>query len=660
MDIDSKRILLVEDEALISMAEADLLKSHGYHVDAVLSGEEAIDKFDHGHAYDLILMDIDLGPGIDGTATAISILEKNDIPVVFLSSHTEAEYLEKTEKITSYGHVVKNSGSTVLLTSIKMAFRLHEAHKNLLTREAMLETSMSALTKSEAFKRKLLESLPVGILVINAQGVIEYENRALKNMMGVPDDMDSLVIGMNIRDIKPITEAGILHFFSDLLEGNIINNIEYRYRSMFGKETDIEISALPIFDSMGGLVSGIIVVTDINERKLAQTESIKYTEQLEFLSRTAMGFINLSPGEDIYVYIGKCLKERLPDYRIIVTEYNEDYGTFTIRAIENYDMIMGKIIDLLGKDPVGLVIEMEPELIPDLFKQKIMSGRMDIGKMTNYSIPASIASKLDNLIDIGTVYAMGFAQHDVLYGHVVMFSPRDKILDNYSLIEAFIKQASVAVQKRRAEENLAANAAENEMLLTELQHRVKNSIAIIAGLIELEKGKYNDEAIHGLLSNLRDRVNSIGALYDILYHRGEVKEIPLHLYLSEMSKKILASYESSKVPVTLETELQEINFDVKRALPVGLIINELITNSLKYAFSHSQYGTIRLTLKKHKKWIKITVSDNGSGISENLLSDKSTGLGLDLIQMLISQLDGEISAKNKNGAFFEFIIPQAE
>jgi CheY-like chemotaxis protein len=123
----SKKILLVEDEALIAMSEARMLKKHGFEVDTVYSGEQSIDKANSDPAIELILMDIDLGRGIDGTEAAEQILEQHDLPIVFLSSHTEPQVVEKTEGITSYGYIVKNSGETVLMASVKMAFRLYEA-----------------------------------------------------------------------------------------------------------------------------------------------------------------------------------------------------------------------------------------------------------------------------------------------------------------------------------------------------------------------------------------------------------------------------------------------------------------------------------------------------------------------------------------------------
>jgi PAS domain S-box-containing protein len=123
-----KSILLVEDEAIIAMTTAKVLEQE-YDVTVAFKGEEAVELVRSGKKIDLILMDIDLGDGMDGTEAAEIILRDHFVPVVFLSSHAERAVVEKTEKITSYGYVLKDPRYTVLFAAIRMAFRLHEARK---------------------------------------------------------------------------------------------------------------------------------------------------------------------------------------------------------------------------------------------------------------------------------------------------------------------------------------------------------------------------------------------------------------------------------------------------------------------------------------------------------------------------------------------------
>ena len=123
------RILLVEDEAIIALAEKQSLEKHGYEVVTAYSGEKAVETATEDTEISLVLMDIDLGSGIDGTEAAQQILKVRSLPIVFLTSHSEREYVDRVKKITSYGYVLKGSGEFVLIEAIEMAFELFRAHE---------------------------------------------------------------------------------------------------------------------------------------------------------------------------------------------------------------------------------------------------------------------------------------------------------------------------------------------------------------------------------------------------------------------------------------------------------------------------------------------------------------------------------------------------
>ena len=171
-----KIIMLVEDEEVISLIEKKLLEAYGYEIILAGTGEEAINAVNNNDI-DLILMDIDLGSGIDGTETASLILKEHDIPVVFLSNHTEPEIVAKTEKITSYGYVVKNSGITVLDAAIKMALKLFDAKISERQKE-------HALLESEKKYRAIIEASPVPYALNDENLNITYLNNSFIQTFG--------------------------------------------------------------------------------------------------------------------------------------------------------------------------------------------------------------------------------------------------------------------------------------------------------------------------------------------------------------------------------------------------------------------------------------------------------------------------------------------
>lgn len=181
MDSAGKKLaLLVEDDPIIALDERYHLESYGYSVLVARDGEKAIDAFRSEPGIDIVLMDIDLGPGIDGIEAARTMLAERKIPVVFLSSHTERELVERTESITSFGYVVKNSGITVLDASMKMAFKLFEAERE--------------LRKQNTVLRAVMENAPIGFAVntiSDGQGLLVA--RKFKELYGIPDGQTETV-----------------------------------------------------------------------------------------------------------------------------------------------------------------------------------------------------------------------------------------------------------------------------------------------------------------------------------------------------------------------------------------------------------------------------------------------------------------------------------
>lgn len=182
---NKKTILLAEDELLIAMDEKALLEDNGYTVIAAHSGEDTVRLAAENSAISLVLMDIDLGDGMDGTEAARRILEIRDIPIVFLTSHAERDMVEKVRDITRYGYVIKNSGDFVLLSSIEMAFELFEAHRNM-------------KENAERF-RGVFETSPVGIAIVDTtdQRILQT-NPSFRDLVGYSAEE---LTDMTVRDV---------------------------------------------------------------------------------------------------------------------------------------------------------------------------------------------------------------------------------------------------------------------------------------------------------------------------------------------------------------------------------------------------------------------------------------------------------------------------
>lgn len=263
-----KTLLLVEDDALIGLSEAGQLKSYGYDVIHALSSVKALEAVHRtSPRIDLVLMDIDLGGGKDGTEVAREILVNRDLPILFLSSHQEREIVASTEDIGSYGYVVKNSDITVLDASIKMAFRLHAANTTTREQGLAIESSRLNLEVSEMRYRRLFESAKDGIIILDAK--------------------TAMIVDINpyLVDILGYTRAEILH--KAIWDLSAFRNMDYS-KSLFKElqEKDyVRYDDLPLETANGRLihvefVSNIYLVDgerviQCNIRDIAERRSIE-------------------------------------------------------------------------------------------------------------------------------------------------------------------------------------------------------------------------------------------------------------------------------------------------------------------------------------------------------------------------------------------------
>ncbi len=280
-----KTILLVEDEAVIALAEKKILEKHGYSIIVANSGEEACELVRTNHNIDLILMDIDLGNGIDGTETAIRILNEKIVPVVFLSSHTEPEIVDKTEKITSYGYVVKNSGNTVLAASIKMAFKLFEANMRIL--------------ESENKQKAMISNISDVIGIISPDGILKYKSTNIEKWFGwKPDDL----IGTDFRKtVHPGDAVWIENEFVKILsEEDLSVTVEYRFKCKNDVYKWVELTAVNCINNPA--INGVLInYHNITERKQAEEAIEKriIALTLPLVHDTAVNFNDLFNPDDI-------------------------------------------------------------------------------------------------------------------------------------------------------------------------------------------------------------------------------------------------------------------------------------------------------------------------------------------------------------------------
>ena len=200
---------------------------------------------------------------------------------------------------------------------------------------------------------------------------------------------------------------------------------------------------------------------------------------------------------------------------------------------------------------------------------------------------------------------------------------------------------------------LSAKNAENELLLKEIHHRVKNNLEVVSSLLALQSAQTDDMNTKDAMQESQNRVQSIGIVHQKLYQGNNLGAIEMKDYFLNLSESILDSFGADK-RVSIECAMEKLDLDIDTAVPLGLIVNELITNTLKYAFPKGGNGKVLIKLEKSKDGIlHLEVSDNGVGKSG---LTKGTGFGGQLVSLLTRQLSGSMREETENGTrvFFDF------
>jgi PAS domain S-box-containing protein len=581
MDSDvKKKIVLVEDDNIIAFSLSKFLREKGFDVVSVSSGEEVVALAGSDAEIDLVLMDIDLGKGIDGITASEKILEYREVPVVFLTAFSDEDTIDRVNGAARYGYVVKSSGNPVMLSAIKMAFRLFDSAK--------------VLRESEEKYRFIAENSTDIISKMDAQGNVLYMSPICKTVTGFDP---AEFIGENIlphyhEDDRHI----IIDVYNRLMTVSEIFTFSYRFRTKNGDYVWLETTSKRLL-APDGSVTGIISSSrDISERVKTEKALRDSEEKLHLVMDGVPALLSYVDRNERFVYV------------------NDGYERWYGIPKEN---IVGKSIKEL--------------LSPDVYERASHYYKQAL---------AGESVKLENLTRDKN------GEEKYIRAFYVPHSSDGIVQGLFVLIFDI-------TENKRAEQKILSLLNEKDLLLKEVHHRVKNNMGSIAALLYLQMDiMKNPEAVNAI-QDARSRVLSMMGIYDILYRSGEYKTIAAREYFTDLLEKISSTYIISS-RIKLNSEINEMTLDSGILFPVGMIVNELLTNAVKYAFPGGRSGEIKVSIiKKDEKHIEISIKDNGVGLPDALEISGSRGFGLTLVKMMIQQINGSIKINRVGGTEFK-------
>jgi PAS domain S-box-containing protein len=250
-------------------------------------------------------------------------------------------------------------------------------------------------------------------------------------------------------------------------------------------------------------------------------------------------------------------------------------------------------------------------------------------------------------------------QESLVYRETVNGQPLSATLDirAVKLGDGFACAWRDVTERTQAEDRIKASLLEKETLLKEIHHRVKNNLQIISSLLRLQSRQIRDHQVLQLFTESQNRVQAMALIHEKLYRSSNLAKIDFEEYIKTLVEELFRGYEARKRSITFKTNVEQVSLAIALAIPCGLIINELVTNSLKYAFPETVGSQISISLQERvRDQFILTISDNGVGLPEDLDFRNTNSLGLQLVCRLTKQLEGTIELERSQGTKFKIVF----
>lgn len=473
---------------------------------------------------------------------------------------------------------------------------------------------------SDALLRFVAEEIPVGIAVL--EGVehrVRYANRAYRLLAGDPS---ADLIGRTIRDIFPlIPPQGLGVLDAVYATGDPQHIKEFEARFLPGSDVTFwDASHYPLRGEAGRIVALAIVANNVTDKVLARREAEQRAAEAEAAKRLLDGLMR-------YVPEGITIAEP-PDVKILrVSEYGRNLTGRSHEELEGipaddhvarWDILCGDGVTV--PDPAEL-----PLTRATIEGEVVVSERWALRSPTGQTVP--ILCNAGPILD---------EQGKIRYG-VIAWRDISRLVETENALKAAV--------------------AEKEVLVQEVNHRVKNSLQLVSSLITLQGMSVSDPKAREVLGTVSERVSVVARIHERLYRAGATDRLDFGAFLRELSTDLVQSMARPDAvePPVIDADPLELGADV--ALPLALIASELITNSLKYAYPGGA-GPIEVTLRNQDTGLLMSIGDRGLGLPEGFDLQAGTGLGMRVVRAFVRQLGGEIKTRDQMpGTCFEVTVP---
>jgi two-component sensor histidine kinase/CheY-like chemotaxis protein len=691
------RILICDDETLVAGEIANTLTGLRYEVAGIVSsGEEAVRAAEEA-APDLILMDIKLAGACDAISAAGFIRQRLDLPVIFLTRDADVEVLERAKGAQPYGYITKPVGLFELRNAVETALDKHGSDRLLKRQSALLravtevqDELMSGTDPHHLFDGLLdkLVSLTgsefgfIDEIFHNGEGLPRRRLRALTNIAwneetqrfyeehrsrGIVFYDHGNLAGATMKSGRAVISndpsndprsrglpaghpplksfLGLPLYFRDKLIGTVgLANRPGGYDEAMAEFLSPFLSAC----------SNIIVwYGEEQDRKRAEQALMEARAEVSVRNRILEVFLT-APDDQVY-------REAL---KIVLEFTGSKYGTFGYFRSDGSFVVPFMTREIYWRECQVF----EKEII---FQRGAFTGiwaRAIEEKKTLYANEGPFNTP-EGHIPISNTMATPIIYHGEvisafhLANKPIGYDESDvRTLDSIArrlapILNARLERDREEAERKKAEERLKGSLKEKDVLLREIHHRVKNNLAAISSLAGLHADYARDDGARRQFREFEDRVRSMAVAHELLYQSENLAEIDIPTYIQRLVDHLALNSRILGTLIDVEYLVEPCAMNPDTAIPVGFLVNELVSNCLKHAFREKEHGIIRVALHPTgEEEFELVVSDNGVGLPAHIDPSKPQTIGLELVDAFVAQLKGRMEILRENGATVRIIF----
>jgi PAS domain S-box/PAS domain S-box len=499
----------------------------------------------------------------------------------------------------------------------------------------------AALVRSERRIRELTDALPVFVYEADETGRVTFANATSFDMFGYTKE--ELEAEMSIFQlVTGADKERAREVFRRRTSVVGVGRMEYNGLRKDGSMFPLSVRGAPI-ERDGAVVGVRGVVVDISDRKSAEERAKKHTHTIEILNRI---MTEGNRATDVQSFAKTVTDLTLELLRADVgTIHLNDHDTR--RAKLRYstgipDIAVGAIKDISVDDEryARVLVEGKPLFVEGHEALRVPHAA-ELGLTSLAIVPLFHYDT-----SIGTLTLGSFKS--------LTFSHADK-----ELLIAIGSEAGVVIAKLQADEAIRAALKERETLLKEIHHRVKNNMQVVSSLLSLQAAHATEPETIEMLNESQRRIRSMALIHEKLYRSGSLAEIDFADYVESLTNDLRRMYNVAERAITITVDIENVQLGVDTAIPCALIVNELVSNSFKYAFPSGRAGDVTVALQRANGAYTLTVADNGVGFPADADFRATDSLGMQLVVMLVNQLGGTITLDRTKGTMFNITFKPA-